>query len=65
MYCLIQKWCLYWNVCWINTIKESKNKRLDSWGLGEILKNQMRNKHQKEFNDQRFYYKSDQVYLNL
>ena len=35
--CLIQKWCLCWNICWINTIKESKNKRLDSWGLGEIF----------------------------
>ena len=35
------------SVCWINTIKESKDKRLDSWDLGEILKNQMRNEHLK------------------
>ena len=64
--CLIQKWCVYaGDVCWINTIKESKYKRLDSWGLGEILMNQMRNEHQKEFIDQRLYYKSDQVNLNL
>ena len=26
------------SVCWINTIKESKDKRLDSWGFRRNLK---------------------------
>ena len=47
------------SIYWINTIKEPKDKRLDSWGLGEILKNQMRNEHLKEFIDQRLFYMYD------
>ena len=34
-------------------------------GLGEILKNQMKNEHQKEFIDRRLYYKNGQLNLNL
>ena len=44
------------DVCWNQSNKESKDKSLDSWGLGEILKESNEKWTSKEFIDLRLYY---------